>query len=101
MMAVFVVIHDATTHEDRRRVARPRSRCSATGPAAGSARLGSSPRPSSCSTSARTSRPERSTEGFATTRRARSSVYEIGYLSYDTRNADLLFQVVSRRYERR
>jgi DNA replication protein DnaC len=26
---------------------------------------------------------------------------EIGYLSYDTRNADLLFQVVSRRYERR
>ena len=26
---------------------------------------------------------------------------EIGYLSYDARNADLLFQVVSRRYERR
>jgi DNA replication protein DnaC len=26
---------------------------------------------------------------------------EIGYLSYDNRNADLLFQVVSRRYERR
>jgi len=26
---------------------------------------------------------------------------ELGYLSYDTRNADLLFQVVSRRYERR
>jgi DNA replication protein DnaC len=26
---------------------------------------------------------------------------EIGYLSYDGRNADLLFQVVSRRYERR
>jgi DNA replication protein DnaC len=26
---------------------------------------------------------------------------EIGYLSYDSRNADLLFQVVSRRYERR
>jgi DNA replication protein DnaC len=26
---------------------------------------------------------------------------EIGYLSYDTRAADLLFQVVSRRYERR
>ena len=25
---------------------------------------------------------------------------ELGYLSYDTRNADLLFQVVSRRYER-
>lgn len=28
-------------------------------------------------------------------------VDEIGYLSYDSRNADLLFQVVSRRYERR
>ena len=28
-------------------------------------------------------------------------VDEIGYLSYDNRNADLLFQVVSRRYERR
>ena len=26
---------------------------------------------------------------------------EVGYLSYDTRNADLLFQVVSRRYEQR
>ena len=26
---------------------------------------------------------------------------EIGYLSYDARNADLLFQVVSRRYERK
>ena len=26
---------------------------------------------------------------------------EIGYLSYDSRNADLLFQVISRRYERR
>jgi DNA replication protein DnaC len=26
---------------------------------------------------------------------------EIGYLSYDARAADLLFQVVSRRYERR
>jgi DNA replication protein DnaC len=26
---------------------------------------------------------------------------EIGYLSYDNRNADLLFQVVSRRYERK
>lgn len=26
---------------------------------------------------------------------------ELGYLSYDARNADLLFQVVSRRYERR
>lgn len=26
---------------------------------------------------------------------------EIGYLSYDNRNADLLFQIVSRRYERR
>lgn len=26
---------------------------------------------------------------------------EIGYLSYDSRNADLLFQVVSRRYERK
>ena len=26
---------------------------------------------------------------------------EIGYLSYDNRNADLLFQVVSRRYEKR
>ena len=26
---------------------------------------------------------------------------EIGYLSYDSRNADLLFQVVSRRYEKR
>ncbi|MGH6690156.1 MAG: ATP-binding protein [Gammaproteobacteria bacterium] len=26
---------------------------------------------------------------------------EIGYLSYDGRAADLLFQVVSRRYERR
>jgi len=28
-------------------------------------------------------------------------VDEIGYLSYDNRNADLLFQVVSRRYEKR
>ncbi len=28
-------------------------------------------------------------------------VDEIGYLSYDNRNADLLFQVVSRRYERK
>lgn len=28
-------------------------------------------------------------------------VDEIGYLSYDNRNADLLFQIVSRRYERR
>lgn len=28
-------------------------------------------------------------------------VDEIGYLSYDARNADLLFQVVSRRYERK
>lgn len=28
-------------------------------------------------------------------------VDEIGYLSYDGRNADLLFQIVSRRYERR
>jgi DNA replication protein DnaC len=28
-------------------------------------------------------------------------VDEIGYLSYDSRNADLLFQVISRRYERR
>jgi hypothetical protein len=26
---------------------------------------------------------------------------EVGYLSFDTRNADLLFQVVSRRYERK
>ena len=26
---------------------------------------------------------------------------EIGYLAYDSRNADLLFQVVSRRYEKR
>jgi len=26
---------------------------------------------------------------------------EIGYLSYDNRNADLLFQVVSRRYEQK
>jgi DNA replication protein DnaC len=26
---------------------------------------------------------------------------EIGYLSYDARNADLLFQVVSRRYEKK
>ena len=26
---------------------------------------------------------------------------EIGYLSYDNRNADLLFQVVSRRYEKK
>ena len=26
---------------------------------------------------------------------------ELGYLSYDARNADLLFQVVSRRYERK
>jgi DNA replication protein DnaC len=28
-------------------------------------------------------------------------VDEVGYLSYDTRNADLLFQVISRRYEQR
>jgi DNA replication protein DnaC len=28
-------------------------------------------------------------------------VDEIGYLSYDSRNADLLFQVVSRRHEKR
>lgn len=28
-------------------------------------------------------------------------VDEIGYLSYDSRNADLLFQIVSRRYERK
>lgn len=28
-------------------------------------------------------------------------VDEVGYLSYDTRNADLLFQLVSRRYEKR
>ena len=28
-------------------------------------------------------------------------VDEIGYLSYDNRNADLLFQVVSRRYEKK
>jgi DNA replication protein DnaC len=28
-------------------------------------------------------------------------VDEIGYLSYDSRNANLLFQVVSRRYERK
>jgi DNA replication protein DnaC len=28
-------------------------------------------------------------------------VDELGYLSYDNRNADLLFQIVSRRYERR
>jgi len=33
--------------------------------------------------------------------RALLCIDEIGYLSYDTRNADLLFQVVSRRYERR
>jgi DNA replication protein DnaC len=26
---------------------------------------------------------------------------EVGYLSYDNRNADLLFQAVSRRYQRR
>jgi DNA replication protein DnaC len=29
------------------------------------------------------------------------AIDEIGYLSYDARNADLLFQVVSRRYERK
>jgi DNA replication protein DnaC len=29
------------------------------------------------------------------------AVDEVGYLSYDNRNADLLFQVVSRRYEKR
>ena len=28
-------------------------------------------------------------------------VDKIGYLSYDSRNADLLFQIVSRRYERK
>ncbi len=28
-------------------------------------------------------------------------VDEVGYLSFDARNADLLFQVVSRRYERK
>ena len=33
--------------------------------------------------------------------RALLCIDEIGYLSYDARNADLLFQVVSRRYERK
>lgn len=36
-----------------------------------------------------------------TTRTGLLVVDEIGYLSYDNRNADLLFQVVSRRYEKR
>ena len=35
------------------------------------------------------------------TRTALLVVDEIGYLSYDNRNADLLFQVVSRRYEKK
>ena len=35
------------------------------------------------------------------TSRSLLCIDEIGYLSYDARNADLLFQVVSRRYERR
>ncbi|HZZ83106.1 MAG TPA: IS21-like element helper ATPase IstB [Anaeromyxobacteraceae bacterium] len=36
-----------------------------------------------------------------TNRTALLVIDEIGYLSYDNRNADLLFQVVSRRYEKR
>ena len=36
-----------------------------------------------------------------TTQTALLVIDEIGYLSYDNRNADLLFQVVSRRYEKR
>lgn len=35
------------------------------------------------------------------TSRSLLCIDEIGYLSYDARNADLLFQVVSRRYERK
>ena len=30
-----------------------------------------------------------------------TSIDEMGYLSYDTRNADLLFQLIAERYERR
>jgi len=36
-----------------------------------------------------------------TSRTALLVIDEVGYLSYDARNADLLFQVVSRRYEQR
>jgi len=35
------------------------------------------------------------------TRTGLLAIDEVGYLSYDTRNADLLFQVISRRYEQR
>ena len=63
----------------------------------------SSPPPRSCcSTSAARTRPRglaRRLNHYAT--RGLLWIDEVGYLSYDARAADLLFQVVSRRYERK
>ena len=42
-----------------------------------------------------------SSDAFATTRRSPARLDEVGFLAFDNRNADLLFQVVSRRYEKK